>query len=89
MAEFPFPPAGNQLYEKLPEPPDAVTLILPSLPPLQERLVLVALRLIAAGELTMVVAVRVQPFASVAVTVYVPAARPVAVAPERLPGDHE
>jgi hypothetical protein len=62
-------------------PPPAVTVAEPLLPPKQrifteEEMVAVS----CVGCVMVTVAVEVQPFASVTVTVYVPAVRPVAVA---------
>jgi hypothetical protein len=62
-------------------PPTTVRLILPLLTPAQVAFTLVAVADSAtAGSVMIAVAVLIHPFASVTVTVYVPAAKPVAVA---------
>jgi hypothetical protein len=67
-----------------------VTVALPLFPPLQR--IFVEAEIVAVGEPALtIVTVRVieQPFASVIVQVYVPAASPVAVAPVPPLGAHE
>ena len=70
-------------------PPPAVTVAVPFVPPLQLTGVDVALAVNAVGCVTVVVAVRVQPLASVTVQVYVPAASDDAVDPVPPDGAHE
>ncbi len=55
----------------------AVTVAVPFVPPLQLTFVAVAVAEIAVGCVTVTEAVAVQPLASVSVTLYVPATRPV------------
>jgi hypothetical protein len=84
------PPTGDQAYAYGPVPPLTFTDALPFEPPLHETLVCAsAVKAKALGSVIMKERVAVQPLASVTVTVYVPATRPVieeAVPPE---GDHE
>jgi hypothetical protein len=61
-------------------PPDGFAVAVPFEPPLQETGVALVLRPRAAGCVTVAVVIAEQPFASVVVTVYVPAERLIAVA---------
>ncbi len=62
-------------------PPVAVTVAEPLFPPLQVMLFCPEIKAVkAVGCVIVTLVVRVQPFASVTVTVYVPAVNPVAVA---------
>ena len=70
VAVAPVPPEGVQLYVYPPEPPLAVTVADPFVPPKQETFVVAVIFAVGAPALAMVVvAVRVHPFASVTVTV--------------------
>ncbi len=76
MAEDPPPP--DHAYEYAVVPPEADAVAEPSLPPLQ--LTLVGVPMLAtnkAGSVMVMLEVSVHPFASVTVTVYVPAPTPV------------
>ena len=64
-----IPPVGAHEYVYAPSPPVAVAVALPSLPPKQLTGVNVAVAVSTGGSLTVVVAVAVQPFASVTVIV--------------------
>jgi hypothetical protein len=89
-AVAPVPPDGAHEYVYVPDPPVAVTVAEPLLPPLQ--LTFVCAEIVAVGEPAFVmvtVRVMLQPFASVTVTVYEPAPRPVAVAFVPPVGAHE
>ena len=82
-------PPGLQEYVNGPTPPLTPTVAVPSFPPLQETGVELAVALKLQGiEFTVVVAVAIQPFASVTVTAYVPAPRPVIVCVVCPPGLH-
>ena len=71
-------------------PPEGVMLAVPLLPPLQLTLVCEPTDvLIAPGSVIVYIRVAVQLLASVTVTVYTPAASPVAVDPVPPLGDHE
>jgi hypothetical protein len=61
-------------------PPEAVTAAEPVLPPKQSTGDEVAVAVSAVGCVTVVIAVAVHPFASVTVTVYVPAVSELALA---------
>jgi hypothetical protein len=68
-------------------PPLTETAALPLHAPLQVALICVATIVIAGGCVMLTVRVAVQPLASVTITVYVPAQRPVAVAAVPPAGD--
>ena len=73
-----LPPVLQEyVYDEV--PPETLTLAVPFEPPLQLVDVAVAIKLNAVGSVTTTVAVAVHELASVAVTVYVPAVRPVIV----------
>src|SRR5688572_30292071 len=74
------PPEGAQLYEYAGVPPPAVAVALPVFPPKQRTGVMVAETVSNVGCVIVTVAVLVHPLASVTVTVYVPAVKPVAAA---------
>jgi len=63
-----------------PTPPEGVITTDPFDPPLQDTLVIAVVAVIGVAWVMVTVAVVVQPLASVTVTVYDPATRPVAVA---------
>ena len=82
VAEVPPP---LQAYEYGDVPPDPLAVADPLLPPLQLTFVWdEMLAVTAVGSVMVTVSVSSQPFASVTVTVYVPAARLDAVAPVAL-----
>ncbi len=60
-------------------PADAVTVALPSFPPLQETLTEVTVAKGNAGPLILTTCVCEQPLASVTVAIYIPMGNPVAV----------
>ncbi len=69
-----------QRYVYAPVPPLGVAVAVPFAPPLQDTFVPVTVTVTpVAGWVIMALEVVVQPFASVTVTVYVPALRPVGV----------
>ena len=71
----------------VPVPPVALAVAPPLFPPLHKTLVCEDIEIVGPPLLaTIPVAVAVQPFASVAVTVYVPADKLLAAAPLMLPG---
>jgi len=63
-----------------PTPPEGVIITEPFDPPLQETLVIAVVAVIGVAWVIVTLAVVVHPLPSVTVTVYDPAARPVAVA---------
>jgi hypothetical protein len=69
-------------------PPDAVTLAV-VVPPLQEIFPCDVVALTAVGDVIVNVCAETQPLLSVTVHVYVPAPRPVALAPVPPLGAHE
>jgi len=84
------PPLGAHEYVKLPVPPLAVTVALPSVLVWHKGFVLeLILADIAEGAVNVTLAVTVHPFASVTVTVYVPADKLFAVALVPPEGAHE
>ena len=89
VALAPVPPEGAHAYVYVPVPPVAVTVALPVAAPLHRIFVCAGVNEIAGGCVIVAVAVATQPFASVMVTVYEPAARPVAVAAVPPDGAHE
>jgi len=90
LAVSPVPPEGAQLYVYEPVPPVAVTTAIPSVLELHNGLLLaVIVAFNTAGSVNVTFAVVVHPFASVTVTVYEPAAKPLAVAEVPPEGAHE
>ena len=71
----------------VPVPPDPDAVAVPSAAPLQPALVEEMLTATAVGSAMVTSSVSVHPFASVAVTVYVPAVSPEAVAEDPPPPD--
>ena len=63
-----------------PFPPEPVAAIVPSFPPKHETFVEANVAVTGVGSVIVMLSVAVQRLASVAVTVYVPAVNPVAVA---------
>ena len=84
------PPDGDHEYVYPPAPPDGLTEAEPFEAPLQDTFVCEPVEvLIAVGWVMVKLRVAVQALASVTVTVYTPALKPVAVADVPPDGDHE
>ena len=88
VAEEPLPPEGAHEYVYGAVPPEATTAAVPVLPPKQSTGVEEVVAVSWVGSVTVVIAVVVQPLASVTVAVYVPAARAVAEEPVPPDGAH-
>jgi hypothetical protein len=88
VAVAPVPPEGAQEYVYVPVPPDATTVALPLHAALQVTFTCDCVAVITGGCVIVAVAVDVQPFASVTVTVYDPAMSVEAVGPVPPEGAH-